>query len=296
MSALFVRPPFPIFSETDGQPLESGYIWIGTVNLNPITNPIAVYWDAALTQPAAQPIRTVSGYPSNAGTPARLYVNSDYSIQVQNKNGTVVYSAPTATERYSSAVVDFLQAGSGAVVQTVQTKLRKTVDVKDFGATGDGVTDDTVAVQNAIDSLAATGGVVHFPPGEYRIARNIGVNDRWGIKITNSNLTLRGDQATLRRFNTNISTYDLAYPILFIGVPDSNVALGVYSSSFDARRVSCSARHAPRLQRPGGLLRRGVHAARRRRAGDRERGRSEGGCRDRRLRSCDGRDALDGHA
>lgn len=107
MSALSIQPPYPIFSEKDGQPLESGYIWIGTANLNPITNPISVYWDAALTQPAVQPIRTVSGYPSNAGTPARLYVNSDYSIQVQNKNGTVVYSAPQATERYNGAVVIF---------------------------------------------------------------------------------------------------------------------------------------------------------------------------------------------
>jgi hypothetical protein len=97
-------------------------------------------------------------------------------------------------------------------------------NVNDFGATGDGVTDDTVAIQATIDSLASSGGVVYFPPGQYRIARNIGVNDRWGIKVTNSNITLKGEQATLRRFNTDISTFALAYPILFVGVPDSNVA------------------------------------------------------------------------
>jgi hypothetical protein len=95
MPALSVSPPFPIFTDTDGQPLENGYVWIGTANLNPITNPVAVFWDAALTAPAGQPIRTLNGYPSNAGTPARLYVNSDYSIQVQNKNGSVVYGAPS---------------------------------------------------------------------------------------------------------------------------------------------------------------------------------------------------------
>lgn len=98
------------------------------------------------------------------------------------------------------------------------------VNVLDFGATGDGVTNDTVAVQNAINSLAVTGGVVYFPSGEYRIARNIGVNDRWGIKITNSNITLKGDQAFLRRFNTDIVSNANVYPILFVGVPDSNVA------------------------------------------------------------------------
>ena len=90
MSALSVEPPYPAFADADGQPLEDGYIWIGTANLNPITNPIAAYWDAALTIAAVQPIRTLGGYPSNSGTPARIYVNSDYSIQVQNRNGSVV--------------------------------------------------------------------------------------------------------------------------------------------------------------------------------------------------------------
>lgn len=107
MSALSIQPTYPIFTETDGQPLEDGYVWIGTANLDPQTNPINVYWDAALTLPAAQPIRTLAGYPANSGTPARLYVNSDYSIRVMNKKGGVVYSAPAATERYNGLVISF---------------------------------------------------------------------------------------------------------------------------------------------------------------------------------------------
>jgi hypothetical protein len=100
------------------------------------------------------------------------------------------------------------------------------VNVKDFGAIGNGVANDTVAVQAAIDSLAATGGTVFFPTGEYRIARNIGTNDRWGVKVVNNNITLAGagNSSKLRRFNTDISTYALAYPIVFVGTPDSNVA------------------------------------------------------------------------
>ena len=80
MSALSIQPTFPIFTDIDGQPLEAGYIWIGVANVQPIGNPINVYWNAALTIQATQPIRTIGGYPSNSGTPARLYVNSDYSI------------------------------------------------------------------------------------------------------------------------------------------------------------------------------------------------------------------------
>jgi hypothetical protein len=93
MSALSVEPPFPAFAGADGQPLDDGYIWIGTVNLNPITNPIVAYWDSALTITAVQPIRTSGGYPIYQGAPARIYTASDYSIQVQNKNGTVVYTS-----------------------------------------------------------------------------------------------------------------------------------------------------------------------------------------------------------
>jgi hypothetical protein len=105
MTALSIQPTYPIFTDIDGQPLEDGYVWLGVANLAPIVNPITVYWDAALTIPAVQPVRTRGGYPINSGTPARLYVNSDYSIQVQNRNGSVVYSAPAATERYSGVVV-----------------------------------------------------------------------------------------------------------------------------------------------------------------------------------------------
>lgn len=93
MSTIEVKPPYPAFAGADGQPLENGYIWIGTVNLSPQTNPINVYWDAANTIAAPQPIRTLNGYPSRNGTPARFYVASDYSIQVLDSKGSVVYTS-----------------------------------------------------------------------------------------------------------------------------------------------------------------------------------------------------------
>jgi hypothetical protein len=93
MSTIEVNPPFPAFAGADGQPLENGYIWIGVANLSPQTNPVAVYWDAANTIAAPQPIRTLAGYPSRNGTPARFYVSSDYSIQVLDSKGSVVYTS-----------------------------------------------------------------------------------------------------------------------------------------------------------------------------------------------------------
>nr|DAX04391.1 MAG TPA: tail fiber protein [Bacteriophage sp.] len=41
------------------------------------------------------------------------------------------------------------------------------VNVKQFGAKGDGTTDDTAAIQNAINAIPKTGGILYFPPGKY---------------------------------------------------------------------------------------------------------------------------------
>jgi hypothetical protein len=168
MSAQSIEQPYPIFTDADGDPLEAGYIWIGVENLNPITDPVAVYWDKALTQPAVQPIRTAGGYLVNAGTPARLYVSVRYSILAQDRNGITVYSAQSETVLIDSDAVTFLPAGTGAVERTAQAKMRESVSVKDFGAVGDGVADDTAAIAAAIIAFPANGGTLYFPRGTYK--------------------------------------------------------------------------------------------------------------------------------
>jgi hypothetical protein len=62
------------------------------------------------------------------------------------------------------------------------------VNVLDFGATGNGTTNDTTAIQNAIDSVNVTGkgGVVYFPPGRYVC------NDMLKVPWTGAAVTLRG--------------------------------------------------------------------------------------------------------
>jgi hypothetical protein len=112
-----VEAPYPAFADIDGQPLEDGYINIGAVNLNPITNPINVFWDSALTITAAQPIRTSGGYPVYQGTPARFYVGIDYSIQVKDKKGTVVYTSLSGNLTSKKTAVN----ATGTGTQTVFT-------------------------------------------------------------------------------------------------------------------------------------------------------------------------------
>jgi hypothetical protein len=71
----------------------------------------------------------------------------------------------TALGQIASSFVDFLQAGVGAITRTVQDRLREEVSVKDFGAVGNGTTDDTTAISNAL----TTGKDVTLPAGDYKI-------------------------------------------------------------------------------------------------------------------------------
>lgn len=236
MTALSIQPTYPIFTDIDGQPLEDGYVWIGAANLDPQTNPINVYWDAALTLPAAQPIRTLAGYPANSGTPARLYVNSDYSIRVMNKKGSVVYSAPAATERYSGAVVNGINAEdvvydppfASATQTNVEAKLAQVVSVFDF-MTPAQIADvqartyllDTI---DAIDAAIAASPAVYFPPGGYLVSRAIALTG-----FNENGKTLYGSQyqnTIIRRTTTNAEVIggNTVTCIMYVGGLDHTIS------------------------------------------------------------------------
>lgn len=98
MAALAIPSPLPQFFDLDGSPLDSGSIFFGVSGQNPETNPVAVYWDAAATQPVGQPVRTLNGYTARSGSPAAVYANGDYSLSVKDRRGRlVVYCASAAS-------------------------------------------------------------------------------------------------------------------------------------------------------------------------------------------------------
>lgn len=76
--------------------------------------------------------------------------------------------------------IDVKQPYPGAVVRTQRDKNNDHISVKDFGAKGDGVTDDRLAIQTAIDN---TEGALYFPAGRYLIN---------GTLTVKHNTTLRG--------------------------------------------------------------------------------------------------------
>lgn len=65
---------------------------------------------------------------------------------------------------------------TGTVARDLRDKLAEIVSIKDFGAVGDGSTDDTAAIQAALDasgSINSTGVVLFFPPGRYRVSSTL---------------------------------------------------------------------------------------------------------------------------
>jgi Pectate lyase superfamily protein len=85
-----------------------------------------------------------------------------------------------------SSQIIFKPSGIGAVASTVQNKLRESVSVKDFGAVGDGVADDTAAIQAAI----AISKKISFPTGIYVIKSQISLASIDGLCVIGDGIGL----------------------------------------------------------------------------------------------------------
>jgi hypothetical protein len=120
--------------------------------------------------------------------------------------------------------VRYLPAGTGAQLTNVQAKLRQTVSVKDFGAVGDGVADDTVAIQNAINYGIANGIEVIFFGEEYKITSTLNLT---------ASATLRGQGL----FKTKITYTGASSAILCTTWGGTISDLGVYVSNNTANGI-----------------------------------------------------------
>lgn len=161
-----ISPIYEGYADRSGNPLQNGSVYIGIANQNPVTAPIACYWDFAMTQPALQPLRTSNGFIYRSGTPTNVFVGSDYSESVYDINGALVTTTASAAAAGNypailqgangSSTVGFIQAGTGAVAYDVQTKLRESTSVVDRAANGtSGARVDPTGVVNSALGIAA---------------------------------------------------------------------------------------------------------------------------------------------
>lgn len=134
-------------------------------------------------------------YLTGTSTPATTYSNRAGTVANTNpiildaRGEAVIFLTPGTIYRYvlktdadvtvwtqddisaqagDAGAILFTQSGAGAVERSVQDKLRDTVNVKDFGAVGDGTTDASAAISAAIDEAIARGRcAIQFPAGRF---------------------------------------------------------------------------------------------------------------------------------
>lgn len=94
--------------------------------------------------------------------------------------GGVVATVAALATSIGASLLGFIQAGMGAVLRSIQDKLRERVSVKDFGAVGDGVTNNDAAFAAACAFVAAnpTRNKLVFPSGIYVYS----VSPNWAIQ------------------------------------------------------------------------------------------------------------------
>lgn len=141
-------------------------------------------------------------------------------------SGNVSTVATTAGDASSM----IYQAGyTGSVQRTVENKLDEAVSVKDFGAKGDGSTDDTAAFNLAIASGA---GAIYIPSGTYKVSSTIAV-DR--------DITIFGDGPTTKIDVSDIDDFDNVFE--FAGSGGTFIESNISSITQGTRRYTFTAAH-----------------------------------------------------
>ena len=128
--------------------------------------PVATNGDQTLMENAAERANMVIGFD----------LSGNLKLLSPVENPLLAEELASTSDGKGVALVGFKQSGTGAVARTALSKMRETVSVKDFGAIGDGVADDTTAIQNAVNAAMELNGVVYFNgPAVYKITSPITV-------------------------------------------------------------------------------------------------------------------------
>lgn len=229
------------FANSAGAPLVGGKIY--TYNAGTST-PRPTYQDAAATVPNTNPVIL------DARGEALVFWSGAYKVVLKDAADVTVWTVDNVVDSARQAIdltntlraelfassgaslVGFLPLGAGAVPSTVQTELRRWAFAEQFGAVGNGIADDTAAINNGVAYLASIkGGDLLFKSKVYGIAGT--------VTVTSSAVGLVGDGAeayitgdfgtTFKRIgtsNTPMVVYDRVDAPKFkgIAVDCSNVA------------------------------------------------------------------------
>jgi hypothetical protein len=117
----------------------------------------------------------------------------------------------TSGQQTDAALVTYNEGDTGAVTYTVRAKLQQIVSVKDFGAVGNGTTDDTAAINAAITAISNSGGgIVIIPNGTFAVTPSVvsGITaySRQACIVGKDNVTLQIDGVVKLKTGVNIGS------------------------------------------------------------------------------------------
>lgn len=172
MPTTLTPSPKQQFFDANGNPLVAGRLYSYAAGT---TTPLATYTDSTGGSANTNPVILDSRGEANV-----WLASASYKLVLKDYNDVAIWTVDnidaisvltTLAASGGSNLIGFIQSGTGATATTVQARLRQSLSVKDFGATGDGSTDDTTAIQNALN--AGSNRTVYFPAGTYRISTTL---------------------------------------------------------------------------------------------------------------------------
>ena len=192
MTTYLTPSPKIQFFDANGNPLAGGKLY---TYASGTSTPLATYTDYTGTTANTNPIILDSRGECNLWLSGALY-----TLTLKTATDVLIWSVDGVNGSFTAANISYTPAGAGAVTTTVQAKLRQTVSVQDFGAVGNGTTDDTAAIQAAINALSASGvgGTLLLPAGAYKITQNLSIT--WPNSTDQNSpgrITIQGDGADI---------------------------------------------------------------------------------------------------
>jgi hypothetical protein len=165
MTAALTPVPKIQFFADDGTPLVGGKLYTYAAGT---TTPLATYTTYAGNVANTNPVILDSRGEANVWLGI-----GPYKLALYDSVNALIWTVDNITPEGDASLVTYLPAGTGAVVTTAQAKLRESVSVKDFGAVGDGVADDTAEVQAAVTYCNSIGDHLYWPDGTYLTSASI---------------------------------------------------------------------------------------------------------------------------
>jgi hypothetical protein len=125
-------------------------------------------------------------------------VLNDFLLREHTSDGALKIRADgTLSAFYQKPAGGIPATDLSSSVQNVLDRAISVLNVKDYGATGNGTTDDTAAIQLAINSLPAGGGCVFVPSGTYKVSSALTLSEGAQLVGTGSGSILRADAGSL---------------------------------------------------------------------------------------------------